>query len=415
MIPTGLSKFFSTVRAFHGLELGVALALLYIGFRLFDVGGQAVDENVHYDQIVRLATGRWSSDRSVNPLAPSMLPGFHAIVAGLVWATGQVSESSVRLTVFLLSVATVGAFHALARTLQPEQAGTRTLQFTLLPILFPQFFLIYTDVTSLLFVLLMMLATAQRRYWAAGVLGLVSCVVRQNNVIWILFAVLWSYVRDHGWTWKPLSQSLTRYWTFVATGVVFLLFIVLNGGEVALGRDAGKHPLGVYVTNIFFLLFLSGFLFLPLWWGYRRDVLASLSSHWPWLSLLGLFLIFWFVFANDHPDNNKRPEFFLRNAILMLFSSTTILKLLFFVPVAVSALCMTAVPMKKPWWLLYPFTILFLLPKWLVEQRYYLIPLSLFLLAREPTAMWSERFQTALFLIGSAALFLMVTRMGMWM
>jgi len=399
------------VRAVPELELVAAASFLTIGFAFFFDNGQSVDENVHYDQIVRLAHGNWS----LNPELTT-LPGFHAIVAALVSATGGATESSVRLAVFGLSLATVGVFHALARTLQPEHTGTRTLQFTLLPILFPQFFLIYTDVTSLLFVLLMMLAAAQRKYWVAGVLGLLSCLVRQDNVIWVAFAVLWSYLRDRGWTWEPPTRLLARYWTFIATGVAFLLFVTTNHGQVALGADAGSHPVrSLYFTNIFFLLFLSCFLFLPLWWGYRHDILARMRSWWTWLSLLGLFPIFWLGFVNDHPHNTERGDFFLRNAILIYFSSTVIRKLLFFVPVAVAAICLAAVPMKRPWRLLYMFTILFLLPEWLVEQRYYLIPLSLFVLARDQTSPWSERLQTTLFFVGSAGLFLMVERKWGWM
>jgi alpha-1,2-glucosyltransferase len=266
------------------------------------------------------------------------------------------------------------------------------------------------------FVLLMMLAAAQRKYWVAGVLGLLSCLVRQDNVIWVAFAVLWSYLRDRGWTWEPPTRLLARYWTFIVTGVAFLLFVTTNHGQVALGADAGSHPVrSLYFTNIFFLLFLSCFLFLPLWWGYRRDILARTRSWWTWLSLLGLFPIFWLGFVNDHPHNTERGDFFLRNAILIYFSSTAIRKLFFFVPVAVAALCLAAVPMKRPWWLLYVFTILFLLPEWLVEQRYYLIPLSLFLLARDQTSPWSERLQTTLFFVGSVGLFLMVERKWGWM
>jgi alpha-1,2-glucosyltransferase len=399
------------LRAFADLELPVALAFLSIGFAFFSDHGQSVDENIHFDQIVRLASGDWS----LNPVLTT-LPGFHAMVAAPIWAAGGATTFHVRLVVFLLSLATIGVFHALSVVLQPEHAGTRTLQFALLPILFPQFFFIYTDVTSLLFVLLMMLAAAHRRYRVAGVLGLLSCLVRQNNVIWLAFAMFWSYLRDEGWTWRPLARSLGRYWTFMATGVGFLLFVAVNQGQVALGEDVGSHPLGsLYFTNIFFLLFLSCFLFLPLWWGYRHHILARLRSWWPWLGLLALFPLFWLGFINDHPHNTERGDYFLRNAILIYFSSTPIRKLLFFVPVAVAGFCLAAVPLQRPWRLLYPFTILFLLPEWLVEQRYYLIPLSLFLLAREPSSPWSERLQTVLFLVGSAGLFWIIERSWRWM
>ena len=249
----------TVIRGLAGVEPAIALALLCVGFvlvRFYDIG-QGVDENMHFDQIARLARGDWT----LNP-GLTMVPGFHALVAALVWAGGGATEASVRFVVFLISVSTVGAFHALGRMLQPEQAGTRTLQFALLPI---------------------------------------------------------------------------------------------------------------------------------------------------------LFVVFWAGFVNNHPHNNERGDYFLSNAILMLFSSTAGLKLLFFVPVAIGALCMAAVPIPKPWRLLFPFTMIFLLPEWLVVPRYYLIPLSLFLLARTPVTIWSERAQTTLFLAGSTGVFLMIEWKWGWL
>ncbi len=391
-------------------ELAGALYALGFGFFLYSDNGLRVDEQIHFDQIQRLVSGP-------APLNPglTMIPGFHAIVAALVWFTGGLSEFTARFAVFLLSIATVLTFYALARTMRPEQAGTRLLQFTFLPILFPQFFLIYTDVTAMLFVLLMMLAAARHRYWAAGFLGFLSCLVRQNDVIWVAFVLLWSYHRDYGWRWVPLAESFNRYWTFVATGVAFLLFVVLNGGQIALG-DAHAHPLGsLHLANVFFLLFLACVLFLPLWWGYRREILARLRSGWFWLGLVALFPIFWFGFAITHPYNLDGTDYYMRNAILMFVTSTPTLKLQFFIPVGMAFLFFSAVPTSESRWLLYGFTILALIPEWLVEQRYYLIPLALFLLAREPAGRWGERVQTAVFVLGSAALFLIVERSWMWM
>lgn len=397
-------------RTLPGVELVAAVACLCLGFWSFYDHGLSVDENIHYDAIVRLYRGDWSLN-----LELPMLPAFHALVAGLVWIGGGLSEFAVRLAVFGLSLATVVVFYVLAKTLSPEEAGTRTLQFTFLPILFPQFFLIYTDVTSLLFVLLMMLAVVRRRYWVGGGFGILACLVRQNNVIWLAFAVVLSHVSEYGWTWRPLAQLLTRYWLFLVAGVGVLALIAATGGQAVIGVP-NVHPLGaLYLTNICLLLFLAFFLFLPLSWGYRREIGARMRRLWPWLSVAVLFPVFWFGFVNDHPLNNVRPEFFLRNAVLVYFSSSEPLKLLFFVPIAMVVLWLPAVPLKKAWWLLYPFTVLFLAPEWLVEQRYYLVPLSLFLAAREPAGPWSERLQTAMFAAGATWLFVGMDRLWWWM
>ena len=143
--------------------------------------------------------------------------------------------------------------------------------------------------------------------------------------------------------------------------------------------------------------------------------MASGRSPWPWVLLLALFPIFWLGFVVDHPYNLERTSFFMRNAVLVYFSSTPLHRLAFFIPVAIAAVCFTAMPIKKPWWLLFPFTVIFLLPEWLVEQRYYLIPLSLFILARPTTPLANERAQTLLFLAASVALFVVVERALAWM
>ena len=79
--------------------------------------------------------------------------------------------------------------------------------------------------------------------------------------------------------------------------------------------------------------------------------------------------------------------------------------------VAWTVLSLAVTPLVRPQYLLlYPFTVLFLVPSWLVEQRYTLIPFTLFLLMRRPasapvelaTWLWMLPF-TAYFLWGIEA------------
>jgi len=99
----------------------------------------------------------------------------------------------------------------------------------------------------------------------------------------------------------------------------------------------------------------------------------------------------------------------------MFFSSIWFLKVAFFMPVALAVLWLRTVGLREHWWLLYPFTVLFLLPAWLIEQRYYLIPLALFLLARKPVSIHVERVQVGLFMVMSIALFVVIERGWMFM
>ena len=56
--------------------------------------------------------------------------------------------------------------------------------------------------------------------------------------------------------------------------------------------------------------------------------------------------------------------------------------------------------------LLYPMTLLFLFPSWLIEHRYYIIPFSLFLLLREQE---SERAEAGI------ALFSIIVSLGLYL
>jgi len=59
-------------------------------------------------------------------------------------------------------------------------------------------------------------------------------------------------------------------------------------------------------------------------------------------------------------------------------------KLVLFIPVALSVLALgvTRLQQRSFYWL-YPFTLLSLIPFWLVEPRYYFVPYSLFILMQE--------------------------------
>src|SRR5262249_37910206 len=95
------------------------------------------------------------------------------------------------------------------------------------------------------------------------------------------------------------------------------------------------------------------------------------------------------------------------------FSATIGRKLLFFVPMALSGLCLWVIPLRRHWWLLYPFTVLYLLPSWLVEPRYYLVSLSLFLLVREHATQPGAGAQLALSF--GLALFFFVVSERRWL
>ena len=215
------------------------------------------------------------------------------------------------------------------------------------------------------------------------------------------------YLAENGWQWRPLRESLRRFWSYGLAGVLFVAFVLVNGG-VAFG-DAAAHPsFSLHLTNVWFLLFVSFFLFLPLASAHRKNILKLAERWWFWVAGGCLFVAFWFTFVNDHPYNIMLGEYYLRNRVLIFFSSSWLWKITFFFPAAFAIVFFSVVPMRKNWWLLYPATVVFLAPSWLVEQRYYIVPLTLFLLARKDEDQTIERVQLVWFVIGAIAAFMVI-------
>jgi alpha-1,2-glucosyltransferase len=391
----------------HAIVLAAAFLVLVAAFLALADNEPRWDERVHVRQIERFFRGEWRMEPEL-----TTLPGFHVLVAAVAWLSGTARVPSVRLFEFEVALGVIAAFFFLARRRGPAHATQKTLQFVFLPILFPLLLLVYTDAASLGLVLLMALAAGDGRYRAAGLLGLASCLVRQNNILWVALVFVQAYVADHGWRWPSRPSSLLRYAPALLSGVAIAGWVAINRGQVAVG-DVEAHPLGTpYLGNVFFLLFLSFFLFLPLWWGYRRTTWARLGRASTWAGLVATFVLFWLGFAADHPYN--ADDGFVRNELLAWMTSSRLHTLVCFVPIALTCVSVASLRLSATGWLVYPVAVAFLLPSWLIEQRYYLIPVALLLADREPLDGVTEWTQVALSAACSLGVFVLIER-GTWM
>lgn len=363
--------------------IGALMALLVYLAAGFRGQNGHVDEGEHVDQILRLARGEWT-------LLPSLttVPGYHALMALFVRATGAEGVDALRADSLAVGLAAVAVFAACAHALTPDRALVRTWQWALFPILTPFLFLIYTDVTSMLFVLLALLAWLRGRPGWAGAAAIVGTTIRQTNVVWMLFFLVLSL-------WSAPDARPKRRWLWVyALGLAaFALFVWVNGG-VAVG-DKTSHPFPqVHASNVYFLLFLHFVFFLPSHLLRAREI-AGLVRARPWIvALLAVgFPLFVLTFTNTHGLNfgNEQVQFFLRNKLLAFLVGPLDHMLLAYVGVVWAVLSLAVTPLLRPQFvLLYPFTLAFLVPMWLVEQRYTLIPFTFFLLMRERRSLGEE-------------------------
>lgn len=345
------------------------------------------DEIHHAPQVERFCRGDYRLSKEI-----TSLPGYHVVASLYARAIGDCSLHALRgfnvVCGLLVTLAAFGILNALGS----QQALARTAAFHFLPILFPYHFVVYTDVLSLLLALLTVLLVVKRRWLTAGIVGSLGILPRQQNVVILAFCMLlaaWESDRN-----VPLRVWLLEYtkkvWTSALGLAAFGCFVLINHG-VALG-DQTAHKLSVTTGNVYFALFLLPLVSLPvcleLIWTQRKTLWASATFLG---ALLTVYFFYMQTFRVEHPYNlHPVTMTFVRNILLGWAVQSQLTKMLFFVGVMLgfSALWVTRLARPSLWvWL--PIAIAMLLPDSLIEQRYSILPLGLWMLIRKdagPTA-----------------------------
>lgn len=125
--------------------------------------------------------------------------------------------------------------------------------------------------------------------------------------------------------------------------------------------------------------------------------------------LAAFFCFYMLTFWNFHGYNHGLDSVFLRNRILSYVTLTPLLKIVGFLPICLALCSLIVTKLQRPWnVVLYSATVLYLLPSLLIEQRYYFVPLVLFILLREPEKRNVEWIQTFYQLIMTSVIFWIV-------
>jgi len=369
------------------LSLAFILALMGVCFFVTRTMELRVDENNHLNQIQRYLSGSYVTTSTASG-------GFHATAAIFAWLTGHSGRESIRLFVLMISGATILTFRSLVTSFEPQASTVRTLQFALFPLLFPFWFLIYTDVLALLLLLLAVLALTRDRFHVTAILATLSVAVRQTYVVWLAMLGVWTAIVNVGSPLRPLAR---RGMSFGIAAALFVLFVLVNDG-VAIG-DRDSHPeMELHTENLLFMLVCFFLMFFPL----IVSRLPQIARLHPAL-LIGVALssavLFFGTFRVDHPYNHNviTQDIFLRNAMLHATTSSTLARVATSVVIALAALSLFVIRLRQPvHYLIYPFAALSVMPVWLIEQRYYLPAFALFMLFRESASPSTERAMVAM-------------------
>lgn len=386
----------------------VISVFIFLGYLATKDAGLTADEGWHANQITLFIQGNWTMDPGL-----TTIPGFHAVVAFIASIVGEHSLGFLRFVSMMISIACVSACRAILMRTTPRLVVVRLVQIAFLPILFPFFFLLYTDVTALTLVLWSIVAFLDRRYAVAFLLTAVSIFIRQMNIVWFLFIVVSWLITEHETLLRCLVRHARRYEyasiyrtllgiryshrgmlnlaLILFVMISFGIFLILNGG-VAIG-DQGSHPFpGIHTGNIFFMAGIFTILFLPYVLSTVSSIIENLrEKSWTIPVLTAFFTVYMITAWNSHYYNQDVQSYFIHNRILAYVTSSPMIQFYGFFFVALGAGSIMVTRMQKPWKMLLPATIVCLLPSWLIEQRYYIIPYVLFLLLRTPSTMNVER------------------------
>jgi alpha-1,2-glucosyltransferase len=364
-------------------------------------GGPIVDEQTHFDQIDRYVQGTYTWD----PRLPQ-LPGYHILMAALAriygdwWYWSFKTLRTINLVFGLLSIV---VFARILELIHGKVDDNRVMQYVFCPLVLPFFCLNYTEISSLLLVLLGFYCGLQRHYNLSGLALCLSVFIRQNNVIWLMMLPFIFQANEGGFRFdrEGLARLVKSYWISLLGLVAFAVFVYLNGG-VALG-DKWTHPTGkLYSGNLFLMLLIYFLFFLPsILVHLPRLVRFGWGSPYTPLVVAVLFSLYMFNLLVDH-HYNQLTGYYLHNTLMKYVTSTVVLRLLFFIPILIAVLDIAANQLQqKVFVLVYPATALFLMPSWLIEARYCMIPVVLLLLFRKEENPGVERITTIMWVIAS--------------
>lgn len=382
-----------------------------------------VDETFHEGQVRYFLEFR-------NKLVPElpMLPGYHLLLAAISGLFRIDSLFGMRVASALVFIPGILAAWFHLRREDDRQPFLKSLQILACPLLWPFMVLVYTDTSTLAILLITLCVAAGNHQLTASLSAVASILLRQTSIAWILVMWLSGIHRDLMRLWSrhfssgSLALSSTRrvladlasvlrtnIWPMLAAGL-FISFVLWNQG-IAVGDREFHDVGGVYPTQIYFFFLVIWFVLLPL---YVHNIpgIWRIARSKPWL-VLGLALVILTLawnFTITHHHNFGAPEFHLRNRILLWIDAEP-WHALILCPLAIWAcLSLATVSMKKVghYWL-YPITIGVLAITELVEQRYYIVPVVLFLLFREPIGVNTERLLLAWFALISSAIVAMVS------
>lgn len=405
-LKTVVVKVFSWIKKNKKITL-IFLIIFSLWISIIAFGSKRyADESYHYRQIKMFHAHKFEMANGL-----TTIPGYHTLLATPTFILfDDLSLFKIRLLTLPLALLIIPVFLLLSKKISPTNYLEKTLTLSLLPVAFVYYPLIYTDIFSTLLVLLSFYLSLNKKYHWAAIISILSILVRQQNIVWHLFIWTYAYVSLYGFSFsfKSIFDYLRSTLGFFIGLILFFIFIKLNGG-IAIG-DKNSHQMGLYMGNIYFFLFLAGILFWPILITKLFEWKKIFKSKFFWLSLIlaTAISILLFLYPPALHDYNYDSRF-IRNIFLTFIYKNHLF--IYASLVFLGTLSLFSIKFRESKnYLIYPFTVLCLLPSWLIEQRYTIIPFMFILLFRKEWSLKTEKFMQIYFLFLSASLTIMIIK-----
>jgi alpha-1,2-glucosyltransferase len=330
-----------------------------------------VDEIVHYPQILAFMDLDFQLDPKL-----TTFPGYHIVMAVLGSSAHTSQLVHMRIITSIIGLLTAMSIVNASMLINKSQNIFNYTHRVFFPLFVPFYFMIYTDILSLLVFNISLIVGLRKNYQLSAFFCLINLLVRQNTFFWLCFLFfLFFAISFQEVNWNNIKKYLRQSWLFVLVILLFLIFVIANRG-VAIG-DREMHPaLSVHFGNMFLYLFLSAVLILPL----CLDCIKVFDFKLTHYAIIVLFLlIYYFNSDTIHPYNQVKDPVYIRNTILSLAQSSILGKTLYFIPILFGIILHINLYKRNSriFGLYCIFGLLSLLPSWLIDPRYYLINMLL--------------------------------------
>lgn len=372
--------------------------VLIISFLFIQKAAPQTDEGNHLLTITEISGGK------INPETfrrNAQIPGYYLFMAVFKKIIPGSSLNSLRLIQTIFSILAIWIIYQIILLIDPQNSQLKTVKILSLPVLNIFWVLLYNDAFSLLFLMLSFYCLLKKHFPLSWLFALFSLFIRQNNIVWITFFIFYHFWQNYNLPLKRKSAAkfLKEVSGFACSFIFILIFLFVNKGPAL--ADKSANPFSLHVENIYFVLLTSAILFWPgIIFSFKKVLKKVRQNPWFWGLAVLSFMVYLFLFKADNWFNNELFNFWLRNKILHHMLSTPFLKIAYFIPILLSLFWFcTSVFIKKAQYVLYPFSFLFLALSWLVEPRYYIVPLVFFLIFTRTQKPIVEKVQILWFII----------------